>query len=152
MTLAMPQLTADDGPRRGTRDRIGIVPRLLTGALLAVLLTAVLAEVATLRLVGRNGMQRAQMELQESMALLKLQLRPLGAEFHLDPEGKLVLGTTPLAGRNDIVDVVKSLNGATATIFAGDTRIATNVTNPDGSRGVGTKLAAGPVHDAVLRV
>ena len=49
------------------------------------------------------------------------------------------------------MDAVKEVTGASATIFLGETRIATNVKNPDGSRGIGTKLAAGAAHDAVLR-
>jgi len=48
------------------------------------------------------------------------------------------------------VDEIKRLVGGTATIFAGDTRITTNVMKPDGSRAVGTPLAAGPAKDMVL--
>ena len=36
------------------------------------------------------------------------------------------------------------------TIFAGDTRITTNVLRSDGSRAVGTRLDAGPIHEKVL--
>lgn len=46
---------------------------------------------------------------------------------------------------------MKEVTGASVTIFLGDTRIATNVKNPDGSRGIGMKLAAGAAHDTVLR-
>jgi methyl-accepting chemotaxis protein len=143
----------DPGPSSRPRliDRIGIVPRLLICSLLAVLLTAISVELWTLRLVNANGVQRTQDSLQQSAALLKLQLAPLGEQWSTDTNGNLVLGKTPLNGRNDIVDTVKSVTGAAATIFLGDTRIATNVTNPDGSRGIGTKLAPGLVHDAVLR-
>jgi methyl-accepting chemotaxis protein len=63
----------------------------------------------------------------------------------------LLLGATELNGRNDLVDTVRDLSGAAATIFLEDTRIATNVKSLDGSRGIGTKLAPGPAHDAVLR-
>jgi methyl-accepting chemotaxis protein len=132
-------------------DRIGIVPRLLICSLLAVLLTAVSVELWTLCLVNANSLQRTQDSLQQSNALLKLQLAPFGRQWSTDTNGNLLLGATPLNGRNDIVDAVKSVTGAAATIFLGDTRIATNVTNPDGSRGIGTRLAPGPVHDAVLR-
>ena len=131
-------------------DRVGIVPRLLLSSLLAVLLTAVAVELWTLRMVDADGMRRAQSDLRQNMALLKLQLSPLGTQWTADGAGRLLLGTAPLNGRNDIVDAVKGVTGAAATIFLGDTRIATNVTNPDGSRGVGTKLAAGLVHDTVL--
>ena len=37
-----------------------------------------------------------------------------------------------------------------ATLFLGDLRIATNVVRPDGSRGVGTRLAPGPAFDAAI--
>ncbi|HZH47085.1 MAG TPA: cache domain-containing protein, partial [Roseococcus sp.] len=60
------------------------------------------------------------------------------------------LGGQAVNGRNDVVDSVKQVAGGVATIFAGDTRIATNVQRPDGSRAVGTKLAPGPVRDAVV--
>src|SRR4051794_27159593 len=42
-------------------------------------------------------------------------------------------------------------NGGCRNDLPRDIRIATNVTNPDGTRGIGTKLAAGVVHDTVLR-
>ena len=48
------------------------------------------------------------------------------------------------------VDEVKQLGEASATIFLGDTRISTNVTNEDGSRAVGTK-ASKQVADKVLK-
>lgn len=132
-------------------ERIGIVPRLLAFSLLAVLLTAASVELWTLRLIAINGMEQAQAALQQSMALLQLQLSPFGKDWSVSGDSKLVLGTTPLNGRNDIVDAVKSVTGAAATIFQGETRIATNVQNPDGSRGIGTKLAPGLAHDRVLR-
>ena len=49
-----------------------------------------------------------------------------------------------------IVDLVSQLTGGTATVFLGDRRIATTIRKPDGSRAVGTSLAAGPARDAVL--
>ncbi|NYT39570.1 cache domain-containing protein [Sphingomonas sp. R-74633] len=64
--------------------------------------------------------------------------------------GDLYVGTHKLNGWDAPVDEIKTLVGGTATIFAGDTRITTNVLKPDGSRAVGTPLAAGPAKDAVL--
>ena len=48
------------------------------------------------------------------------------------------------------VDRVASVTGGTATVFEGDRRVATTLRQQDGSRAVGTRLAAGPVHEAVL--
>jgi Single cache domain 3 len=58
------------------------------------------------------------------------ELAPLGSVWSSTAGGQLVLGTAKLNGRNDIVDAVKDVTGAAATIFLEDTRIATNVTNP----------------------
>ena len=132
-------------------ERIGIVLRLLIGSLLALLIAVACVEFWTLRAVEQNGLQRAQESLGISIAMLKHELAPLGTSWSATADGQLVLGTTKLNDRNDLVDDVRDLTGAAVTIFRGDTRIATNVRNPDGSRGIGTKLAAGPAHDAVLR-
>jgi methyl-accepting chemotaxis protein len=63
---------------------------------------------------------------------------------------RLMVNGTVLNGDTRIVDHVKSLVGGVATVFMGDTRIATNVMKPGGVRAVGTHLARGPVYDAVL--
>ncbi|VXC34860.1 methyl-accepting chemotaxis protein [Sphingomonas sp. 8AM] len=56
-----------------------------------------------------------------------------------------------LNGDHGAVDRVKELVGGTATIFRGDTRIATNVKNKDGSRATGTRLTSDAVRETVLR-
>ncbi|WP_168196851.1 methyl-accepting chemotaxis protein [Brevundimonas sp. M20] len=63
----------------------------------------------------------------------------------------LMAGETPLNGFTEPVDRIKTLVGGTATVFMGDMRVTTNVIKEDGERAVGTRLKAGPVHDAVLR-
>ena len=60
-------------------------------------------------------------------------------------------GSLVLNGDNVLVDKFHAINGATATIFLGDLRVATNVQKPDGSRAIGTHLARGAVYDRVLR-
>jgi methyl-accepting chemotaxis protein len=132
-------------------DRVGIITRLLIGSLLAMLIAVASVQVWTLRAVEENGLQRVQESLNGSMAMLKHELAPLGTAWSTTAEGQLALGTTILNNRNDIVDAVKDVSGAAATVFLNDTRIATNVKNSDGSRGIGTKLAAGAAYDAVLR-
>jgi len=76
-------------------------------------------------------------------------LRREGAEFRADGDA-LYVGDKKLNDWTQPVDLVKTLVGGTATIFRDDKRITTNVTKPDGSRAVGTSLAAGPARDAVL--
>jgi methyl-accepting chemotaxis protein len=142
--VAMPQ-------RAGLADRIGIIPRLLAGSFLALMVAVTSVQFWTLRAVGENGLQRAQDALGTSMAILKHELAPFGGTWATNARGQLLLGATELNGRNDLVDTVRDLSGAAATIFLEDTRIATNVKSLDGSRGIGTKLAPGPAHDAVLR-
>ena len=66
-------------------------------------------------------------------------------------DGRLLAGNTVLNANNAPVDRIKTLVDGTASIFLGDVRVATNVIKPDGTRAVGTKLARGPVYDAVLR-
>lgn len=65
-------------------------------------------------------------------------------------DGKLIVGFYALDDDSVVVDKIKAIFGGTATIFKGDTRIATNVLNKDGSRAVGTKLT-GPAYDAVIK-
>ncbi|MBV8850821.1 MAG: cache domain-containing protein, partial [Methylobacteriaceae bacterium] len=131
--------------------RVGIIPRLLASAVLAMLVAVVAVQIWTLYAVRSEQLQQAQAALRTSMALLRHELAPFGADWHQTADGQLLLGKVPLNGRNDITDTVKEITGASTTIFLGDTRIATNVRNPDGSRGIGTKLAAGAAYDATLR-
>jgi len=65
-------------------------------------------------------------------------------------EGKLYKGATLMNGNFEFVDYIGSLTGGTATIFQGDTRVATNVKLQDGSRAVNTKVS-GVVADTVLK-
>ena len=65
-------------------------------------------------------------------------------------DGVMRAGGVVLNGNLPVVDKVRDIIGGTATVFMGDLRVTTNVQKPDGSRAVGTKLAKGPVHDAVL--
>lgn len=65
-------------------------------------------------------------------------------------------GPTPTAGHHELVDHNAALVGGTATIFGledgGFVRLATNVKNRDGTRGIGTVLdPAGPATTALRR-
>jgi methyl-accepting chemotaxis protein len=136
--------------RKLSFDQIGLVTRLLIPALLSVVLAVALVQAWTLRVVERNGMAEAQARLSASLAVLHERLQPLGNEWAIT-DGKFTLGGNVLDDRNDLVDSVRTATGAVATLFRGDTRVATNIETPDGSRAVGTKLVPGPAYDAVIR-
>lgn len=82
------------------------------------------------------------------MGVAQLALSQYGPDYSLK-DGELYRGATKLNGFDDPVDRIKTITGGVATIFAGDLRISTNVMK-DGQRAVGTRLARGPIYDAVL--
>ena len=96
-----------------------------------------------------DGQSQAQVTAAANVAwdLLKRQ----GEPFRIS-DGKLFAGDVALNGRFELVDHVRELVGGVATVFMGDTRVATNIKKDDGSRAVGTKLAKGPVYDALFKL
>lgn len=88
--------------------------------------------------------------LKENLTAAEMIINP-DHESYSVTDGKLMLGSRVLNGDNKLVDAITSAFGGVATVFMGDTRVATTVKTVDGSRAVGTKLAAGPVYDAVLQ-
>ncbi|TPG53113.1 HAMP domain-containing protein [Roseomonas nepalensis] len=137
-------------PLRGRLRRIGIVPRLLVASLLAVAVAVVAVQAWTLRVAREAGLEASQKSLGINLAVLHRELSLLGTEWRLTGDGTLTLGGVPVNGREDLVDQVGRVAGGVATIFAGDTRVATSLRRPDGARAVGTQLAAGAARDAVL--
>lgn len=129
--------------------RIGVRGRVILPAMLAVLLGVVALEVSTLDDIASAQAARVDADLRRAMALLRRHVEALGPVAVQD--GALSAGGTQLAARGDLVDDVTLGTGAVATIFAGETRIATTVRGPDGAPAVGTRLAAGAAFDAVIR-
>jgi methyl-accepting chemotaxis protein len=101
------------------------------------------------RVVTADAERMAAERQETNMRVAWKVLRDQGASFRADG-GDLYAGTHKLNGWTQPVDEIKQLVGGTATVFAGDTRITTNVLKEDRSRAVGTPLAAGPARDAVL--
>jgi methyl-accepting chemotaxis protein len=66
-------------------------------------------------------------------------------------DGTLYSGLTPLNDNDEIVDRVARVSGGAATIFLGDTSIATSARAPDGKRMTGLTLPPGPAFDALLK-
>ena len=90
----------------------------------------------------------AQAKLDENLRILR---DALGAHGEARLEGeRLYFG--PHLVNNDFtaVDQVRARAGGNATVFVGDVRISTNVTDAGGARAIGTRLAAGPARDRVL--
>ncbi|MDR3528913.1 MAG: methyl-accepting chemotaxis protein [Rhizomicrobium sp.] len=87
--------------------------------------------------------------LKQNLAAAEMILNPGRAPYSV-VGGKLYAGGKLLSGDEAGVDAVASAFGGVATVFLGDTRVATNLKNEAGERAVGTTLAHGPVYDAVL--
>ena len=101
----------------------------------------------------RQGAEAAlRARLERDLALLDGMTARLsgGGAWRLTEEGRLARGALVLEGANDVVDLVSRGTGGVATIFRGDERVATSVQRPDGSRAIGTRLAAGPAREAAL--
>ncbi|MCJ2087505.1 methyl-accepting chemotaxis protein [Methylobacterium sp. E-005] len=115
-----------------------------------------LASICTVGLILRDVetdmTQHASAVLESNMRLLRQNLVDEGGSEHFSlVNGQLQVGSHRISQNDPAVDRVQAIIGGTATVFLGDTRIATNVTKPDGTRAVGTRLAAGPVYDTVVK-
>ncbi|MCR6631009.1 MAG: methyl-accepting chemotaxis protein [Magnetospirillum sp.] len=66
-------------------------------------------------------------------------------------DGKLAWGEYVVDDNHEVVDLLRKTMGIGASIFKGDVRVSTNVLTKEGKRGVGTKLAAGPIYDTVMK-
>jgi len=107
----------------------------------------------------------------ERQAFIPLKETPMAAPYPFDPlegtAGLAMTGVYPIYGENSkilgavlsiylfnndftLVDRIKEMAGIdTVTIFFGDLRVSTNVTDEEGNRAVGTRISQ-TVHNAVL--
>jgi methyl-accepting chemotaxis protein len=153
-------ITADPSPgvRAATRSvpptlakfmpSFGIVPRVTLVGVLTVFAAVAVSIWTSVKITEAEMYRRAQTELSINLKLLDSILAGYGTPSRQGD--KLYFGTTLINGNFEAVDRVKAVAGGTATVFLGDQRVATNVQKPDGSRAIGTKLAAGPVYDSVF--
>jgi methyl-accepting chemotaxis protein len=128
--------------------RLGIVPRLTLIGVLSIFAAVAVSIWTSVKITEGEMYRRAQINLSINIKLLDSILTGYGAPSRKGDE--LYFGTTLINGNFEPVDRVKAVAGGTATVFLGDQRVATNVMKPDGSRAVGTKLAAGPAYDSVF--
>ncbi|MCQ4161770.1 cache domain-containing protein [Roseomonas sp. GC11] len=130
--------------------RLGVVFCLVAVTFCAVMVTGGVITAVMLDRIRESLLEDSQLALESNLGTLKALLAQQGREWRLEGD-QLLLDGKPLNGRNEVVDTVKAVAGGVATLFAGDTRVATNVMTADGKRAVGTKLAQGPAYDAVFR-
>ncbi|WP_427024120.1 cache domain-containing protein [Aureimonas ureilytica] len=97
-----------------------------------------------------DAQAKAEAQQESNLRVAREVLQRYGTQYR-SVDGELHIGLRKLDGFFEPVDKVKELVGGVATIFSGDTRIATNVIKADGTRAVGTKLTSPAVIDAVLK-
>ena len=131
-------------------NRSSLAAKTTVLALLAIVMLAIATFVVSYNLVAGNATRKAEAQQESNMRVAWQVLRENGSTFRREGE-MLYVGDRALNDWHAPVDTVKKLVGGTATVFSGDTRVTTNVMKDDGSRAVGTKLAAGPAYDAVLK-
>ncbi len=131
--------------------RIGLGGRLLILALGALLVSFAAVKAWSISELTMREREAAAEKLERNLLLLTTLLDDQGNAWRLEPNNRLFRGSVALNDLNQIPDRVKAIGGGVATIFAGETRIATNVQRPDGTRAVGTVLGPGPALDAVRR-
>ncbi|WP_237216987.1 cache domain-containing protein, partial [Falsiroseomonas oryziterrae] len=130
---------------------IGIRTRILCAALLALVLgMAGLVAKQTLDEVAADHVAAAE-RIERNLLLLTTLLDDYGRGWRLEAGNRLFVGSLQLNDFNELPDRVQGIGGGVVTIFAGETRIATNIRRPDGTRAVGTTLGEGPARDAVRR-
>jgi methyl-accepting chemotaxis protein len=109
-------------------------------------LSGVIAVVASIAITAFAVLNLMRGELtDQAQAYQDVKLRMLHELLHAKGEpkivdGKLAFGSYVVNGNYEVVDKLTELAGGTATIFQGDTRVATNVKKDDGTRAVGTQL------------
>jgi methyl-accepting chemotaxis protein len=130
--------------------RIGVRTRILLAALAAIALSiGVVVAMQTAESIAEERRVAAE-QLERNLTLMTALVEDHGREWRLDG-ARLLRGETAMNDLNALPDRVTGFGGGVATIFAGETRVATNVRRPDGGRAVGTVLGPGPALDAMRR-
>lgn len=132
----------------GKVRNLSVSVKLMLLTSLAVGVAVVLTVSITLWMFKNDATRQAEAFQDSKIKVLREFLAAKGRDARVEGD-KLFFGDYLVNGNFEVVDRAAELMGGTATIFLGDTRIATNVKTADGSRAVGTKLS-GPARDAVL--
>lgn len=134
-----------------TLFRTSLATRLaLAGSAIVVVAVSALAGFVLYE-IERDIHRHTEAALDSSLKLLRQSLIDEGrsAQFH-EQDGKLLIGDHVIEANDPAVDRVRAISGDAASVFFKDSRVSTNIVRPDGLRVVGTKLARGPVFDAIF--
>jgi methyl-accepting chemotaxis protein len=118
-------------------------------ALVNAIIVAATVAGAGIVIADREASKNATRAIERNMRIAWHEADPTGEGIRRI-DGRLMVGGTALDGNFALVDKVVELGAGTATIFNGDTRVATNVKKDDGSRAVGTKLARNAAYEAIF--
>ncbi len=123
---------------------------LIVLGLVSLVVASCATTIAVAAVLRRNSEQRALNRLEANMRVAWYVVHRSGGDVHLTQDGQIAVGDVRLNGNLRLVDEMQRLVGGVATVFQLDQRVATNVLMADGTRGLGTRLAAGPARDALL--
>ncbi len=132
-------------------NRLSITHRIVLINLLGAVVSTV-AIVSVLLGIVQNSLSNRALESQKTNLKIfeeMLQYKGNGGP-QITSDGKLAWGSYVVDNNHEVVDTLRKTMGIGASIFNGTTRVSTNVVKPDGSRGVGTQFAAGPIRDMVF--
>lgn len=145
---AAAHLDSSTGSSSGRRG-LSLAGKLTLLCLAGLVFLAIVLTFATVTLVQSRLGAAALERRDQAMTTAHLLLQQKGDAYRI-ADDTLFVGDYRLDGDNELVDTITSMNGGVATVFRGDRRVATNIRNDDGTRAVGTVLAAGPVYTAVI--
>ncbi|WP_158809063.1 methyl-accepting chemotaxis protein [Beijerinckia sp. L45] len=130
---------------------VGVLAAVLTSRRITRPLTGLTADLKALADEAKalDIIATAQRKLDSNIDLMRTLLYGRGDPRRVGES--LYFGDLLVNGGNDVVDQVQATHGGSATIFLGDVRISTNIKDKNGNRSIGTRLAPGPAHDAVLK-
>ncbi|MDE8346084.1 MAG: EAL domain-containing protein [Acidocella sp.] len=132
-------------PLLNTSARTRLVLLIYAALALASAIPLVIAITVLSHATATRAMTRVQVNMNVAWHVLEEQ----GGDPRIK-NNELYFGDRAVNGDDQMVDEIRQMVGGTATIFQGTKRVATNVRNPDGSRGTGTYLAQGVVYNTLV--
>lgn len=100
-------------------------------------------------LLTKDAERRANDAVELAMRVAWKEVKDVGGPFFIE-DGNLWAGEAVLNGNNAIPDRISAVTRGVATLFMGDTRIATSIQKADGSRAIGTALDRNAAYEATL--